>query len=688
MLVGADIGGTFTDVIAVGDGRLTVRKVLSTPDDYSRAVVDGVEQVLASPTGAPGELERLLHATTVATNAVLEARGSRAALITTAGFRDVLEIGRLRRPGIYDLSWRKPPPLIGRELRREANERIDAGGRILLPLDHAQVERVVEELVAQGVESIAVCLINSHLNPVHEKAIGGIVTRIAPHLFLSLSSDILPRAREYERTSTTVVNAYIGPVVARYLGALEDRVARDHGSVPVLLMQSNGGLAPARTAARRPAALVESGPAAGALAAAVLARLLGTDLIGLDVGGTTAKACVIEDGRAREAQELEVGAEINVQSRLLRGGGYVISLPAIDLAEVGAGGGSIAHVDSGGGLKVGPRSAGAAPGPVCYGLGGTEPTVTDAFAALGFLGSRGIAGGSREIDVDATLGVIRDRIAGPLGLTVNEAAWGIYQVASATMIRAVRAVTTERGRDPRTLTMAAFGGAGPVHAANLALQMGLERVVIPLFPGVFSSLGLLLAEMRFDLVRPVIRRAGEITDSELRACCADLQGRGEAELLRIGIEPSAARSEWVLEMRYDRQGTELAVRASPEIPILEMVERFEREHERTYGHRSQGEVVSIRNLHLRLHVLASTTRYEDIARMAPVIPGPRAEPDRSIYFGREFGKVTTPVLGRSDLAGPVPGPFIVAEYDTNVVVAPGFTGVLDQYRNIVLSGRR
>ena len=483
-------------------GRAAVVKVASTPDDYGRGVLHGLAEALAELDLSAAGVAEIVHGFTVATNAILEGKGAEMALITTEGFRDVLEIARLRVPRLYDLAYRKPPPLVERRLRLEVRERVDARGRVVVPLDAGDVERAAAAVRGAGVSSVAVCLLHSYANPEHERRIGEALRAALPDLDVSLSCELLPEAREYERTSTTVINGYVRPVVARYLQRLVAELRRAGTAAPVSVMQSNGGLMPVELAARKPMYCIESGPAAGVIGAAEIGARLGeADLISFDMGGTTAKASIVEGGRVLLASECEVGGGMNAGHRLLRGAGYVLRVPAIDIAEVSAGGGSIAWVDRAGGLQVGPRSAGAVPGPVCYGTGGTEPTVSDADVALGFLNPEHLLGGTFPIAAGRARTALRERLAAPAGLTETEAAWGVHTLANVKMGGALRAVSSERGRDPRRFAMIAFGGSGPVHAAGLAASLGIGRVIVPPSPGVFSAFGLLFAEVEHHFVQ-------------------------------------------------------------------------------------------------------------------------------------------------------------------------------------------
>src|SRR5689334_13330072 len=425
---GVDIGGTFTDIVLLGDqGERYTKKVSSTVDDYARAITEGLSQLLTETGGEARGIAELLHGTTVASNAILEHKGAKTGLITTKGFRDVLEIRNLRMPRLYDMSWTKPPPLVPRRLRVEVDERVNAQGGIDRPLDAASVERAVRFLIEEGVEAIAVCLLHSYLNPAHELRVKEIVTRLAPEVTLCISAEVLPVINEYERSSTSVINAYVRPIVERYLNRLSSEVTRIGIDAPLLLMQSNGGLMTAKAAAVTPMHIIESGPAAGVVGVQALTRLVGIDkAISFDMGGTTAKASLIENGELTRATEYQVGAGIVLGSRLLSGAGYTLKVPAIDLAEVGAGGGSILWIDAGGALQIGPHSAGAVPGPVCYDQGGTEPTVTDANLVLGYLNPDHLVGGAVKLNTAKSRAVLAEKIAGPLGMSLEVAAHGAH----------------------------------------------------------------------------------------------------------------------------------------------------------------------------------------------------------------------------------------------------------------------
>ncbi len=472
--VGVDIGGTFTDIVLLGsDGTIHTKKISSSVENYARAIVEGLDEVFRETGLTGGAIEELRHGTTVASNAILEHKGAKVGLITTKGFRDILEIRTLRMPKLYDITWTKPLPLVERYLRQVVDERLDARGQVERPLDPADGERAVDDLLAEGVEAIAICLINSFANPAHELILRDIVRRKAPKLPLSVSCEVLPEIKEYERTSTTVVNAYVMPIVASYLRAL--RKGLDEAGIParLLLMQSNGGLTTDSAAAERPMNIIESGPAGGVVGAQALARAKQLPkIITFDMGGTTAKASMVEDGEVARAAEYSVGAGIMIGSRLLTGAGYTLKVPAIDLAEVGAGGGSLVWIDGGGALQIGPESAGASPGPVCYDKGGEAPTVTDANVLLGYINPHHLVGGAVTLNAEKARRAFAEKVASPLGMTIERAAHGAHQIAASNMIRAIKAVSTERGRDPREFALFAFGGNGPLFACGIASALG------------------------------------------------------------------------------------------------------------------------------------------------------------------------------------------------------------------------
>jgi N-methylhydantoinase A len=684
--VGIDIGGTFSDLVIVDeDGRVSTLKVSSAPDEVIAALVDGLLDLQRQAGLAPADAIAVVHGTTAATNAILEYRGARTGLITTKGFRDILEIRRLRVGRLYDLAWDKPRPLVPRRLRREVPERLDVAGTVVEPLDRAEAERVVDALASENLEAVAVVLVHAYANGEHERQIGDLIAARLPGVFCSLSHEVLPEIGEYERSSTTVVNAYVGPIADRYLGQLESGLAGAGVQAPLLMMQSNGGVIRASTARRRPVQVVESGPAGGVIAAVRLAQQCDApNLITVDMGGTTAKASIVEDGQPFQVTEYEVGAGISVGSRMFKGGGHTLRVPALDIAEVGAGGGSLIRVDSGGGLRVGPESAGAVPGPVCYGLGNAQPTLTDANLVLGYLNQTHLLGGALPIDGASAHQALLERVAGPLGLDPLEAAYGVHQIAVSNMVRVARAVSTERGRDPRRCVLVAFGGNGPVHAAEVARQLGIFEVIVPPWPGLFSAFGLLAAETRHEIAQARRMRLAGLAPADLAAEFADLERSAVATLREEGHAEAEIVVDRFLDLRYRGQSSELRVPV-PDLDALAdtvpLAAAFEHEHERTYGYRDGPERVEI-------------VSFRIVARVAQQLPPPLVDPRRAAqpagrlaYFGAAHGSLMTPVLDRGDLdRTPRPGPLIVEEYDATTIVPPGWSAHLDEHANIRVSG--
>ena len=686
--VGVDIGGTFTDIVFLAnDGELHTRKVSSTVDDYGRGILEGIREVFATTGLKPDAINEIMHGTTVASNAILELAGARTGLITTRGFRDVLELRTLRMPRLYDLAWEKPPALVDRYLRKEVPERVDANGVIEQPLDRAAIELVVDQLVAEGVEAIAVCLINSFTNPQHERLIGEVIAERAPEMLFCLSVDVLPEIKEYERTSTTVINAYLLPVVARYLQKLEIELSTAGLSAPLLLMQSNGGLTPAAQAARLPCNIIESGPAGGVVGAQALAEKMGLKtVITFDMGGTTAKASLLENGQYTRAVDYSVGGGIMLGSRLLTGAGYRLRVPAIDLAEVGAGGGSIVWLDAGGAMQIGPKSAGAVPGPACYDQGGEAPTVTDANVVLGYLNQHYLVGGELAIDAERSKVALQQKVAEPLGLELAHAAYGAHQIAAANMIRAIKAVSSERGRDPREYSLFAFGGNGPLFAATMARALGMTRILVPPSPGLFSAFGILYAEVEHHYSQTLRRNLRDADAAELEAAWAVLEQRALAQLTADGFPAERTELKRSANMHYLGQIFELSVPvAGGAVDPLGLIDAFGAEHERTYGHRAgPEEPVELVNIELVGRGFSEHSRVPDRLHQTP--RGFHSA-ERSAYFGEQHGWLPTPVIDRAMLAasGGMHGPIIVEEYDATCVVPPDVSASVDSFGNIVLT---
>jgi N-methylhydantoinase A len=650
--VGVDIGGTFTDIVFLGsEGAVLAKKVASTPDDYSRAVLDGVKSGIAELGISADAVSEVSHGFTVATNAIIEQKGAQTALITTEGFRDVLELRRNRVPRLYDLYYEKPPSLVKRQWRLEVRERLNFHGEVLRPLETSDVDSAVDRILAEGVESVAVCLLHSYANPDHERYIADVLRKRAPQVILTLSSELLPEMKEYERTSTTVINSYVRPVVERYLTRLTEGLQGMGITVPLTVMQSNGGLATSGIAMEKPVYCIESGPAAGVVGAYHLGGRLGMqDLMTLDMGGTTVKASIIENGEMLQAPEYEVGGGISVGHRLLRGSGHILRVPAIDLAEVGAGGGSIATVDSSGSIRVGPQSAGAMPGPACYRQGGREATVTDADVLLGYLNPQHLLGGDFPIDLELAREAVSRNVALPLGISETEAAYGVHLLVNSNMARALRAVSSERGRDPRRFVLFAFGGSGPVHAAGLAEMLDITGLVVPPFPGVFSSFGLLVADVEHHFVQTYFKTFNELDLSALDRLLQGLWNEGRQQLHSEGFDDASQQVVTQADMKYEGQVSELTVSMpTGEVSrrtLDQLGEAFAEEHEKSFGYRTDAPYQLV-NLRVLARGLSQESRIPD--RLGLPTSNRQDSAERSVYFGPNQGWLNAPVVDRGDL---------------------------------------
>ncbi|MBI4562666.1 MAG: hydantoinase/oxoprolinase family protein, partial [Candidatus Rokubacteria bacterium] len=592
--VGFDVGGTFTDfVLQTPAGELLTAKRLTTYPDPSEACLLGLEELLARARAPWADLVQAVHGTTLGSNIVIERKGRGVALITTRGFRDVLIIGREKRYQVYDLQIEKPAPLIPRRLIREVTERTLYDGSVLIPLDEAETRRVVKDLVGRGITTIGVSLLHSYANPAHERRVGEIIREEAPHVAVSLSHEVSPTFREYERTSTTVVNAYVMTALAEYLRQLQAEMGARGYRGRLFVIQSSGGIATAEAMQRYPVRMIESGPAAGALMAAAYGELTGCpDLIALDMGGTTAKLALIEKGRPFTTNLFELH-KVN----LAPGSGIPMNIQALDLVEIGAGGGSIAKVERGV-IAVGPESAGSTPGPACYCRGGIQPTVTDANLVLGYLNADYFAGGAMRLDTEAARKAIEGSIANPLGLTVEQAAWGIHQIVTSNMELATRVISIERGRDPRGLTFIAFGGAGPIHGCRLASALGVPRVILPALAGVTAAIGLLAAEVKFDVARTYVRRLEEVELERLNLIYREMEAQAVAVIRESAVtgEVALLRSA---DVRYLGQGYELTVSvASGPLGPKEMSRlrtAFDEAYAARYGYANPAEPVEVVN---------------------------------------------------------------------------------------------
>ena len=709
--LGIDVGGTFTDAVLIREatGRIETAKVPSTPADPSIGFMAAVERALAKGGVDPRAISHLVHGTTVATNALIEGKTPKTAFVTTAGFGDMLEIARQVRPSLYDVHFEKLRPLVPRDLCFEVPERLDAAGGVLKPLDEDAVREVAAALRARDVRSVAVCLLHGYANPVHETRVAEILREEDPELLISLSSSVCPEFREYFRASTCVINACIVPVVARYLAGIEAGLGRIGVEAELLVMQSNGGVLTAEQAASKPVFMVESGPAAGVVSANFIAGQLGhADLISFDMGGTTAKAGLVLDGRPKVTKEYEVGAQAQPGQGMTRAAGYPIRTPVIDLVEVGAGGGSLAWVDAGGGLRVGPRSAGADPGPICYGRGGTEPTITDANLVLGRLNPDYFLGGEMALDVEAAAAGIRERCAEPLGLDPIEAANGIIEIANATMINALRLVTVRRGNDPRELTMVAFGGAGPLHANRLCMEMGIPTLVIPPSPGTASALGLLVTDLRHEFSRTRVM-AADAADTDgtgfterIRSLFETMEEEGRRTLARESVAPAAMEFRRGIEMRYAGQSSEVAVTLPPgesdaglagELDggldagaLAAAVRRFHAEHERAYGHGYPEQPVELVNFTVTAIGRIARPRLPRIASNEKGVSEARRG-TRRVFFSDAAGFVETAIYDRDRLrAGHVVvGPAVIEEVDSTTLLHAGYRAEVDEFGNLLIS---
>jgi N-methylhydantoinase A len=687
--IGIDIGGTFTDVALVDEasGRIEVAKIPTTPADFGQAVITGIRQGLTANAIAAADVALLAHATTVVTNALLEKKGARAGFVTTSGFRDLLELRRSSRADLYDLLQDAPDVLVPRRWRFEITERIDAQGAVVTPLAEAEIPPLIESIRVAGLQTVAVSFLFSFLNDAHERRIGAALRQALPDVQVYLSCEVLPEIREFERASTTAVCAYVGPLLAAYLDRLQ-RAASDLGLPKLHVMGSSGGVFDIAEALRMPAMAVESGPAAGVIAAALAGQQLGRpNLISLDMGGTTAKASVIAGGEISVTAEYEVGGGGHA-NRWMHGTGHPIRVPVIDLAEVSAGGGSIAWVDPGGALKVGPHSAGADPGPAAYGVGGTAPTVTDADVVLGYLDRAALLGGALRIDSAAAERAIAADVGDPLGLSVVEAAARIVEVVNSNMAQALRIVSVERGHDPQEFSLIAFGGAGPVHAAALAAELQIPEVIIPPAPGAFSALGLVASDLKRDFSRTLYADLDSVDPGRIADALAGMHAEGLRFLDTANVPQPRRALLRLADVRYRRQAYELTVPIA-DGPITRatldaLATSFHTKHEQTYGHANRAEPVQLVNLRLtalgRLPGLTLTQRSDAAAAQQHA---------REVWFA-ETGFVATPVHWRDGLlpGTHIVGPAIIEAMDSTTVVPPAWRASIDDRGYISLYSKR
>jgi 5-oxoprolinase (ATP-hydrolysing) len=683
--VGFDIGGTFTDFVLydADSAEVRVHKCLTTPDDPSLGALEGLNEILAGAGLGTADVSHLIHGTTLVTNAIIERQGAKLALLTTQGFRDILEMGTEQRYDIHDLFLEFPEPLVPRALRREIDERMSRDGDVVVALDLDQVRSQAADLVAAGVEAIAVCFLHAYKNPAHEQVVRDLLSDAYPQIAVSLSSDVQPELREYERTSTTTANAYVQPLMQRYVDRLVEAFTEQGFAGQFHLMQSAGGLVSPKTAVAYPIRLLESGPAGGGLATAFFGGRVGkSDVISFDMGGTTAKACLIENGKANVAPMLEA-ARVH---RFKKGSGLPIKAPVIDMIEVGAGGGSIARFDKLGLLKVGPGSAGADPGPACYGKGGTEPTVTDANLLLGYLDPAFFLGGRMSLDKKASESALA-RVAKPLNLTAIEAAWGIYDIVCESMAGAARVHIVEKGRDPRRYSMVAMGGAGPAHAARVARKLGVGEVIVPPASGAASALGFLVAPISFEFARSLPSLLDEMDFGAVNDLLAELEKEGRTLLSDAGVEASDVTVTRHAEMRYFGQMREIDVPLQAETLDAGSVEQakaaFDTEYKRLYAHLYEGPPVQA----LNWRVLCSGPTPEVEMGSLEANDGASLKGRRQAYFPEAGGFVEVPVHDRYALAPgqSIEGPAIIEERESTTVVPPGDSLAVDDLFNLCLT---
>jgi N-methylhydantoinase A len=681
--VGFDVGGTFTDfVLQSPAGELLTGKRLTTYPDPSAACVEGLDELMARAGVAWGDVAQAVHGTTLGSNVVIERKAQGVGLLTTRGFRDVLIIGREKRYQVYDLQIEKPAPLIARRFIGEVTERVLADGSVRTPLDEADARRALRDLAARGVRTLAVCLLHAYVNPAHEQRVAALAAEEIPHVTVTLSHEVSPTFREYERTSTTVVNAYVMTAIRDYLRGLQAAMSTRGYRGRLFVMQSSGGVATAEAMERYPVRMIESGPAAGALMAAAYGELAGhADLIAFDMGGTTAKLALVENGRPFTTTAFELHRVNNAA-----GSGLPMNIQALDLVEIGAGGGSIARARLGV-IAVGPESASSTPGPVCYGRGGEEPTVTDANLVLGYLNPDYFAGGALRLRPGAAARALDARVAAPLGLSIEEAAWGVHAIVNTNMELATRVVSIERGRDPRGLTLVAFGGSGPVHGCRLAQALGIPRVILPAAAGVTAAIGLLAAEVRFDVARTYVRRLDAVDPARVNAMYDDMAAQAMA-VVRESAVTGAITVQRAADGRYAGQGYELTVPVPPgpidAAALARVRAAFDEIYAARYGYANAEEPVEI--VTWKLSAIGGAPRVTLSKAGAGAAGGARRERRRA-YFPETHGYVDCPVFDRYALAAgmQIAGPAIVEERESTSVLPPGTLATVDEYANLIVA---
>ncbi len=693
--VGIDVGGTFTDLVALNSetGEIINIKVPTVTKKISRGVANALNEFLGFKRVR--RITLLIHATTIATNAILGQLGlelPKAGFITTKGFRDVIEIGRQNRPELYNLFVQKPRPLIPRRYRFEVSERIGAKGEVIEPLKKSELDQVILKIKREGISTVAIGLLNSYINPKHEVDIEREIRRRVNGVFVSASYKVSPEYREYERFSSTVVNAVLMPIVSVYMEELIGEVKEIAGEISFYVMQSNGGMASALSICERPISMIESGPAAGVVASAYYGELLGLkNILSFDMGGTTAKAGIVIENRPMLTHEYEVGGRVH-KGRIVKGSGYPVRFPFIDLAECSAGGGTIAWIDEGGALRVGPVSAGADPGPACYGKGGENPTVTDANLVIGRLNPNYLLGGKMKIHRELAERALKEKICAETGLSMEKAAMGIIKIANSEMAKILRIVSVERGYDPRIFNMIAFGGAGPMHACPLAEELGISRIIVPLNPGLFSALGLLTSNLSHSFSRAIMEKAHEIDVERVEEVFEGMESKGKEILVREGVQEGEIIYLREMDVRYVGQSYELTVTVPKPLTqgTLELVkEMFHEKHRSVYGYSVRGEDVEFVNA--RLTAIGKLGKPKLMEKEAKKPGGINVSPEtiRPVFFEEADGYIDCPVYLREKLPNGfmVSGPAILEQYDTTTVVYPKWDAEIDKYGNVILKFR-
>lgn len=680
--LGVDVGGTFTDIVVVDerDGEIHLTKVPSTPRYPDKGVLEGVLKVEKLFGTDPSEIDFFIHGTTVATNALIERKGVKTALLVTRGFRDVLHIARQTRPKLYDYYARRPDPFIRRKYRYEITERMNAEGTVITELDEKQVRNTAEKIRKEGIGVVAVCFLHSYINPRHEERVKAIFKETAPEVFVCLSSEILPEFKEYERMSTTVINAYVMPIVEAYLSRILTGIRELGVRSNLHIMQSNGGVMSSQTAGEKSVHTVLSGPAAGVLGGIYSSHLVGLDnIITIDMGGTSFDVSLVYQGRPTLTKESDID-------------GHAIKVPMIDIKTLGAGGGSVAWVDQGGGLQVGPESAGADPGPACYGKGGKRPTVSDANAVLGYLNPGFFAAGEMGLDIEAARQVVRDEIAGPMGLSLEEAAEGILKVVNATMIRGIRLVSVEKGFDPREFALVCFGGAGPVHGVSLAKEMNMETLIIPEAPGVNCALGLLMADFRHDYSKTFLRRLKDLDPASVSAEFAELEQEAREQMIDEGVPEKDIRLVRRGDFRFQGQGFELEIPLSneksgetyTETDLASMARAFADYHEEQYGYKMPEETVQVVTLRLTALGLMEKPSIKD-EPFGGRDPKEAFKGTRRVYMEGAYRDAKIYDRRKCSHGNIIEAPAIIEQADSTTVLFPGYRGEVDKYRNLVIT---